>query len=51
MHAMQVFRLLTDGGNRTQRDKHYECRDCGANLSVDADECSECGGEVAVYTL
>lgn len=42
--------LLTDGG-RGRETCHYECRNCGENLSADADTCPDCGGEVAVYTF
>lgn len=46
---MSVFGFLTDAA--TDRDTHYECRDCGANLSADADACPECGGPVAAYSF
>jgi len=42
--------LLTDGGRRGET-RHYECRNCGQNLSADAGVCPDCGGEVAVYVF
>lgn len=47
---MRLLSILTDGGQRTAQDRHYECRDCGANLTPDVTECPDCGGEMAVYT-
>jgi rRNA maturation endonuclease Nob1 len=48
-----VLPLLADGGIDTTSatGKHIECRDCGKNLPTDAEECPDCGGGVAVYTL
>lgn len=48
---MWVLQLVTDGGSTETETTHHECRNCGENLSPDAEECSTCGGEVAVYTL
>jgi rRNA maturation endonuclease Nob1 len=48
---MELLKVLTDGGHRQSRDEHVECRNCGQNLSPNAEECPDCGGEVAVYAL
>jgi ribosomal protein L37E len=48
---MRILDILTDGGPRDEGNSHYECRRCGTNLHAEADECPDCGGEVAVYTL
>jgi len=44
----------TDTARRSRRAdpaRHIECRECGANLALDAGECPHCGGGVAVYEL
>lgn len=48
---MGVFDRLTDGGERSDDDVHYECRECGTNLSGETVECPDCGGDVAAYDL
>jgi ribosomal protein L37E len=50
---MRILAILTDGGTEStdSTTRHYECRQCGLNLGADADECSECGGSVAIYTF
>jgi ribosomal protein L37E len=45
---MRIIDILTDGGPKEAENKHYECRRCGSNLLAEAEECPECGGEVAV---
>ncbi|MEF8852872.1 MAG: hypothetical protein V5A44_09590 [Haloarculaceae archaeon] len=30
---------------------HYECRDCGRNLTASDDACPACGGPPAEYAL
>jgi ribosomal protein L40E len=46
---MGVRDILPTFAHRTAR--HVECRECGANLAADAEECPRCGGGVAVYDL
>jgi ribosomal protein L37E len=48
---MRILDILTDGGPTDRGSRHYECRRCGENLSPDADDCPDCGGDVAVYTF
>jgi rubrerythrin len=48
---MRILDVPTDGGTDTDADRHHECRVCGTNLSADAQECPDCGGEVAVDTF
>jgi hypothetical protein len=47
MEIRTIFPAITDGGVRV----HYECRDCGENLSAEADHCPECNGDPARYEL
>jgi len=49
--VMSLMSLLTDGGGRTGEKQHYECRECGKNLSAGIANCPECGGDVAVFTF
>ena len=48
---MSLMSLLTDGGGRTGEKQHYECRECGKNLSAEVASCPDCGGDVAVFTF
>jgi len=48
---MSLMSLLTDGGGRTGEKQHYECRECGKNLSAGIVNCPDCGGDVAVFTF
>lgn len=48
---MRLLKALTDGGYQQAENEHYECRECGFNLSPDANECPHCGGDVAIYVL
>jgi rubrerythrin len=36
---------------RSTTTKHYECRECGTNLSTEDTECPTCGGTVSVHRL
>ncbi len=47
--VMSLMSLLTDGGGRTGEKQHYECRECGKNLSAGIANCPDCGGDVAVF--
>jgi len=49
--VMSLMSLLTDGGGRTGEKQHYECRECGKNLSAGIANCPDCGGDVAVFTF
>lgn len=49
--VMSMMSLLTDGGGRTGEKQHYECRECGKNLSAGIANCPDCGGDVAVFTF
>ncbi len=49
--VMSLMSLLTDGGGRTGEKQHYECRECGKNLSAEVASCPDCGGDVAVFTF
>lgn len=53
MGVRKLFPGLTDGGDgpTDSPETHVECRDCGRNLTADADGCPDCGGDVAVYEL
>lgn len=48
-----VIPILTDGGSEraSVSEQHVECRDCGSNLTVDTEQCPDCGGDIAVYDL
>jgi rRNA maturation endonuclease Nob1 len=48
---MILSSILTDGGSRTDETRHYECRNCGQNLSAESTACPDCGGDVAVFTF
>lgn len=52
--VLPTFSSRTDTARRSRRAdsaRHIECRECGANLTTDAEKCPECGGGVAVYEL
>jgi hypothetical protein len=53
MSVRQLLPIMTDGGTDPANAprRHAECRDCGLNLTVDTDECPDCGGEIAVYDV
>jgi rRNA maturation endonuclease Nob1 len=51
MGVRDVLPELVNGGTGSDPERHVECRDCGVNLTTDADECPDCGGEVVVYEL
>jgi rubrerythrin len=40
--------IFADGG---KQGVHYECRDCGTNLTRDHETCPDCDGAVARYDL
>ena len=46
-----LLAILTDGSGQVEEDRHYECRTCGKNLTVEDTSCPLCGGDVATYTL
>jgi ribosomal protein L37E len=48
MGVRDVLSIMT---RRADPARHVECRECGANLALDAEECPHCGGGVAVYEL
>jgi ribosomal protein L37E len=49
--AMGIRDALPDILRRGSPLRHIECRECGTNLTTDAEECPECGGGIAVYKL
>ena len=53
MSVRDYLSNLTSGGSglANTADRHVECRKCGSNLAADADECHDCGGDIAVYEL
>jgi hypothetical protein len=52
MGVKDALRVLADGGRTTADGAvHYECRYCSRNLTVDHEECPDCGGEIAAYDL
>jgi hypothetical protein len=48
---MRVRDVLPGVSSGTEPARHIECRECGANLTTDAEECPNCAGGVAVYEL
>lgn len=50
-YTMSWYELPYDITLSTQRGDHHECRDCGANVRSETDECPSCGGEIATYNL
>jgi DNA-directed RNA polymerase subunit RPC12/RpoP len=48
---MGVRDVLPSIVRRADHTRHVECRECGANLAPDAEDCPHCGGGVAVYEL
>jgi rubrerythrin len=48
---MGVRELFTGFTSGSDEGVHYECRECGRNLTRTAGVCPDCGGEVAAYEL
>jgi ribosomal protein L37E len=48
---MSVRDVLQPLFGETAPTRHVECRECGGNLTIDAEECPHCGGGVAVYDV
>ena len=48
---MRLLELIRRAGD-SDGGMLYECRDCGATIDPDVDECPECGSvEIACYTF
>lgn len=43
---MGIFDFGGDGS-----DHHFECRNCGQNVSAEFEQCPECGGDVVDFDL
>lgn len=50
MGVRDVLPIIADGGANSAAT-HIECRECGENLTADAEQCPICGGGIVVYDL